>query len=180
MFKYVGDISKQAQFIIKNYVENKDVAIDGTLGNGHDTDFLKDNFKRVYSFEIQEEPCNSYREKGLDNVKVINASHHLFKDYVKEEVNCIMYNLGYLPKGDKEVTTLRETSLKSIEEGLEILASGGIMTICIYVGHNEGKEEESCIIDFLKTLDKKKFGVMECSYLNRTNNPPKLVVVEKK
>lgn len=180
MFKYVGDISKQAQFIIKNYVENKEVAIDGTLGNGYDTDFLKDNFKRVYSFEIQEEPCKVYSEKGYENVKVINDSHHLFKKYINEDVDCIMYNLGYLPKGDKNITTVKETSLKSIEEGLSILRSGGIMTICVYTGHNEGKEEESCIGKFLKDLDKRSFGVMECRFLNRSNNPPKLLVIEKK
>ncbi|MGL5150097.1 MAG: tRNA (mnm(5)s(2)U34)-methyltransferase [Clostridium sp.] len=180
MFNYVSDISKLAQHIIEYYLKDKDVAIDGTLGNGHDTDFLKDNFKRVYSFEIQEEPCEAYEALGYNNVKVVNDSHHLFKEYVDGEVNCIMYNLGFLPKGDKNITTLKETSLKSIEVGLSILASGGIMTVCIYRGHSAGKEEESCIIEYLKTLDKKKYGVMCHDFINRDNNPPVLVVVEKK
>ena len=68
MFKYVGDISNISHYIITEFLKNKNVAIDGTLGNGHDTDFLKDNFKKVYSFEIQEEPCKSYINKNIENV----------------------------------------------------------------------------------------------------------------
>lgn len=180
MFRYVADISELSHYIITNYLENKDIAIDGTLGNGFDTDFLAKNFNKVYSFEIQKEPCNEYINKNINNVHIINDSHHKFKEYVNDEVNCIMYNLGFLPKGDKNITTMHETSLKSIKDGLELLASGGIMTICIYRGHNEGKIEESFILDFLSKLDRKIFGVMTHSYLNRSKESPILVVVEKK
>lgn len=180
MFKYVGNISDLSHYIIRNFVLNKEIAIDGTLGNGYDSDFLSQNFKKVYSFDIQEEACIKYREKKLENVEVINDSHHLFKNYIKENVDCIMYNLGFLPGGNKEITTMHTTSLKSIESGLEILNSGGIMTICIYRGHNEGKIEETCILDFLKQLPKNEYGVMTHSYLNRQENSPLLVIVEKK
>ncbi|MGM9978797.1 MAG: tRNA (mnm(5)s(2)U34)-methyltransferase [Clostridium sp.] len=179
MYKYVGDISTISQNIIKNYLENKEVAIDGTLGNGHDTDFLSENFKRVYAFDIQKEACLNYERKNRENVNVINASHHLFKEYIKEGVDCIMYNFGFLPGGDKNITTLHETSLKSIKEGLDLLKSHGIMTLCIYTGHSEGKKEESFILEYLKELPKNEYGVMVHSFLNR-NNAPKLVVVEKK
>ncbi|NRY61407.1 hypothetical protein DZE40_002502 [Clostridium beijerinckii] len=40
-----------------------------------------------------------------------------------ENVDCIMYNLGFLPGGDKSVTTMRETSFRRIKEGLELLKS---------------------------------------------------------
>ena len=81
LFNYVGDISTISHYIITEFLKNKNVAIDGTLGNGHDTDFLKDNFKKVYSFEIQEEPCKAYINKNIENVEVINDSHHLLKQY---------------------------------------------------------------------------------------------------
>lgn len=181
MFKYVGDISELTHYIVKEFIENKNVAIDGTLGNGHDTDFLANNFKKVYAFDIQEIACDNYKDKKVENVIVINDSHHLFDQYVEEkQVDCIMYNLGFLPGANKEITTMHETSLKSIELGLDLLSSGGIMTICIYRGHNEGKKEESCILSFLEKLPKSKYGVMLHSFLNRSNNPPMLVVVEKK
>ncbi|MCR4943293.1 MAG: class I SAM-dependent methyltransferase [Clostridium sp.] len=180
MFKYVSDVSVISHSIIKNFLERKVTAIDGTLGNGHDTDFLADNFEKVYAFDIQKQACDNYIEKNIQNVTVINDSHSNFEEYIKEEVDCIMYNLGFLPGGDKTITTMHKSSLKSIKDGLELLASGGIMTICIYTGHDEGKKEESCIMEFLRELPKNKFGVMEHRFINRKNNPPALVVVEKK
>ncbi|MBS5927797.1 MAG: class I SAM-dependent methyltransferase [Clostridium sp.] len=180
MFKYVGDISEISHHIINNFLENKNVAIDGTLGNGYDTDFLSENFNRVYSFDVQKIACDNYKGKNKENVNVINDSHHKFKEYIDEGVDCIMYNLGFLPGGDKSVTTMHETSLQSIKEGLQLLNNGGIMTICIYRGHNEGKKEESCILDYVVSLPKNKFGVMEHSFLNRSEVAPMLIVIEKK
>ena len=180
MFKYVADISELSHHIIKNYSSRFNIAIDATLGNGYDSDFLSKNFKKVYSFDIQKEACESYADRNVPNVTVICDSHHKFKEYIKEEVDCIMYNLGFLPGGNKEITTQHNTSLKSIEEGVEILSSGGIMSICIYRGHDEGKVEETCIMEFLKKLPKSKFGVMIHSFLNRAETAPMLVIVEKK
>jgi len=180
MFKYVGNISDLSHYIIDKFIIEKKVAIDATLGNGYDTDFLADKFEKVYSFDIQKEACEKYLLKNLINVKIINASHHFFEKYIKEKVDCIMYNLGFLPGGDKNVTTMHDTTLMSIKKGLELLNNGGIMTICIYRGHNEGKIEETCILEYLKSLDKNKFGVMLHSYLNRDESAPILAVVEKK
>lgn len=180
MFKYVGNISDLSHYIIKEFIVNKGVAIDGTLGNGYDTDFLSSMFDKVYAFDIQEETCNNYKDNEKVNVNIINDSHHLFKLYISEPADCIMYNLGFLPGGNKEITTLHETSLESIKSGLDLLNSGGIMTICIYRGHNEGKIEETCILEYLKTLPKNRYGVMLHSYLNRQDISPLLVVIEKK
>lgn len=180
MFKYLGNISDLSHHIIASYLENKNIAIDATLGNGYDTDFLCEKFDKVYSFDIQKEPCDNYSLQEKDNVILINDSHHNFLEYVDEKVDCIMYNLGFLPGGNKEITTLHKTSLESIKCGLKILKSGGIMTICIYRGHNEGKLEESCILSFLKDLNKTEYGVMLHSYLNRDIKAPMLAVIEKK
>ena len=72
MFKYVGNISDLSHYIIKDFVENKNVAIDGTLGNGFDTDFLASLFHKVYSFDIQKEACENYIKNNKENVNIIN------------------------------------------------------------------------------------------------------------
>ncbi|MGV3025845.1 tRNA (mnm(5)s(2)U34)-methyltransferase [Clostridium thermobutyricum] len=181
MYSYIGDISKIAQNIILNYVKNKNIGVDCTLGNGHDSDFLKSNFKKVYSFDIQKSACEKYSNNNYDNVIVINNSHSEIIKFIEEKnVDAIMYNLGFLPgSSNKSITTTYDTTIKSIEEGLKILSPGGIMTICIYIGHDEGVKEESCIMEFVKKLPKNKFAVMEHKFLNRNNLAPKLIIIEK-
>ena len=44
MFKYVSDVSNIYHNIITSFIENKNIAIDATLGNGHDCDFLSELF----------------------------------------------------------------------------------------------------------------------------------------
>lgn len=180
LFKYAGDISEISHYIIDKFLENKNIAVDATLGNGHDTDFLAENFKKVYAFDIQKCACDSYEDKNKENVQVVNNSHEYIKDYVLENPDCIMYNLGFLPGGNKEITTMHESSLKSIKDGLEILKSGGIMSVAIYRGHDEGKVEENIIIDYVKRLPKDKYGVMEHCFLNRSETAPILLIIEKK
>lgn len=179
MYKYVNDISEISHNIIKEYVKNKNIAIDCTLGNGYDTDFLSNNFNKVYSFDIQEEACKKY--KPSKNVKIINTSHeYLFQNIRETTIDCIVYNLGFLPgSSNKNITTKKESTIKSIMCGLELLNLGGIMSICVYVGHDEGKSEETCILNFLKTLPKDKFGVMEHRYINRSILAPRLFIVER-
>ncbi|MBQ5695035.1 MAG: class I SAM-dependent methyltransferase [Clostridium sp.] len=179
MFKYVSDVSLLSHSIIKEYIEDKIVAVDATLGNGYDCDFLSSCFEKVFAFEIQKDACEKYIDKN-NNVIIINDSHHKIDEYVKEEINCVCYNLGYLPGGDKDITTLAETSLKSIQIALELLAPNGLMSIAIYRGHNEGKEEENCILKYLRELPKNKFGVMLHECINRSSTAPLLVIVEKK
>ncbi len=180
MFKYVGDISTLAQNIIKEYCNEKIVAVDATLGNGYDTDFLSDTFQRVYSMDIQRKLVESYKEKAKENVTLICDSHEYINKYIKEDINCAMYNLGYCPGENKEITTKSQSTLLSISNTLSLLKSGGLITIGIYVGHNEGKKEESIIIDYLRKLPKDKFGVMLHEYINRSATSPRLAVIEKK
>ncbi|MEW8957072.1 class I SAM-dependent methyltransferase [Clostridium sp.] len=179
MYSYVGDLSKLTHNIIKTYCRDFQLAVDCTLGNGHDCDFLRENFKKVYAFEIQEHIANKYLENNYDNVEVIINSHKYIKDYIKEEADCIMYNLGFLPGGDKNITTLYESSLYSISKSLDIIKPGGFITVAVYPGHEQGKNEKDGLYEFFKTLPKNKFGVMEHNFFNRSPKSPSLIVIEK-
>lgn len=180
MFKYVGDISEIAHYVIENFLNNKEIAVDATLGNGHDTDFLCGKFKKVYAFDIQECACEKYKEKNNKNVVVINDSHEKIDEYISENIDCIIYNLGFLPGGNKKITTNHESSLISIRKGLALLNNGGIAAICIYRGHAEGKIEEKEILEYVKELPKSQYGVMYHEFMNRSKDAPLLLIIEKK
>lgn len=179
MFKYVGDISEIAHYVIENFLNNKETAVDATLGNGHDTDFLCKKFKKVYAFDIQECACENYKEKNNENVVVINDSHEKLDEYISENIDCIIYNLGFLPGGNKKITTNHESSLISIRKGLALLNNGGIAAICIYRGHAEGKIEEKEILKYVKELPKSQYGVMYHEFMNRSKDAPLLLIIEK-
>lgn len=180
MFKYVSDVSNIYHNIILNFIENKDIAIDATLGNGYDADYLSSIFKKVYAFDIQKQAIESYNNRKPTNVEAINDSHENFKKYILEEVDCIVYNLGYLPGDNKNITTLADSTITSIKEGLNLLKSNGFIIIALYRGHEEGKKETKQVLDFAKKLPKNKYGVILHDFINRTNMPPLLVVIEKK
>ena len=159
MFNYINSFNNIMHNIIaNNKIANNKIVIDATLGNGHDTDFLKDNFETVYSLD----------------------SHENFKKHINEEVDCIVYNLGYLPGANKHITTKTDSTLKSIKEGLDLLSKNGMMFIAMYPGHEEGSREKDSILELAKNLNTKHFGVLYQEFINRPNNPPCLLIIEKK
>lgn len=180
MYKYVTDVNNISHHIIKNFCSNFNVAVDATLGNGYDTDFLSQLFSKVYSFDIQKIVIDEYEKKNKNNVLLINDSHENFKKYINEKVDCIMYNLGFLPGGDKNITTKVESTIKSLENTLELMNSSSLITIALYRGHEEGKKEEAAVLNFVHALPKESFGVILHSFVNRSNTPPYLIVIEKK
>ena len=180
MFKYITDFTNLAHDIIDKYLKNKEIAIDCTLGNGFDTDFLAEKFNQVIAFDIQEEACTRYTMKEKSNVTVINDSHENILQHVYNNVDCIFYNLGFLPGGDKNITTEFKSTLISIDEGLKILNKGGFICITSYRGHDEGLYEYENVEKYLKELNKSKFGVMKHEVINRSNLSPILFVIEKK
>lgn len=180
MFKYLGNITDLSHHIIDNYVENKNVALDGTLGNGGDCDFLSDKFHKVYAFDIQETAIEEYKKKNKDNVALILDSHENIDKYISEGVDVAIYNLGFLPGGDKSITTMVDSTLKSIESALNLLNSGGFLIIAVYVGHEEGAKEGEALLQYTSKLPKSKYGVMLHKVLNRSELSPYLLVIEKK
>lgn len=178
MYKYAGDISHISHNIILSYCRSFEIGVDGTLGNGYDTDFLSANFGKVYSFEIQKHAIDKYKDRKSDNINLIWDSHENFKQYIHEEVDCIMYNLGFLPGGDKSVTTKSDSTINSIKTGLSLLKPGGIMSIAVYTGHDEGKKEEKSLLHLTKSLSKSDYGVLLHTFVNRINSP-QLFMIEK-
>ena len=69
-------------------------------------------------------------------------------------IDAAIFNLGYLPKGNK-IVTKPETTIMAINEIFDILSIEGIIILVIYHGHEEGKVEKA-LLEFYKTLIKIK------------------------
>ncbi|QKS72127.1 class I SAM-dependent methyltransferase [Paenalkalicoccus suaedae] len=162
------------------------IVVDGTAGNGHDTLFLAENAKHVYSFDIQQEAILSTEAKLKaaklrERVTLIHDGHEKFASYVSEaEIDAAIFNLGYLPGSDKSVITLADTTLKAVEDMLAALKRGGLLILVVYYGHDGGKEEKEELLQYVEALPQKQYDVLRYGFINQKNDPPFLLAIGKK
>lgn len=181
-------ITQWCHHFIRDHVKEGDCCIDATAGNGNDTLVLcklVGGTGKVIAFDIQEEAVANTKkrlaEHGVaERAQVLLESHVNMSRYVESDsVSCIVFNFGYLPGGDHELATRKESSITAIHEGLHLLKKGGMMSLCIYSGGDSGFEERDAILSEIKRLDGKKYLVIVSEYYNRPNNPPIPVLIIK-
>lgn len=137
--------------LIKEIASNDKIAIDATLGNGYDSLLLSSLFKHVYSFDIQELAIKRSKErlKECNNITIIHDSHANMDQYIKDKVDLVLFNLGFLPGSDKKVATNSYTTITAIDNSLKLLNQEGLIIITGYSRHNGGSKEINDIEDFL-------------------------------
>ena len=188
----MSDDFRSARHWAKELIENAMFpgarAIDATMGNGHDTKWLCElagEDGHVYAFDIQAQAVESTRARLdgaelLGRATLIHAGHERMAEFVEEKADAIVFNLGWLPKGDKKVTTLTPTTLAAVEAATGLLASGGVMTICVYPGHDEGTREKNALLEWASMLPHTVFDVMLKQYLNQPCDPPLMIAIRKR
>ena len=176
-----------AEELIRQAVEPGARVIDATMGNGYDTQWLAvlvGESGHVYGFDIQLEAVNRTRDRlaaaGLENrATLFHAGHEHIAELVGEPVDAAVFNLGWLPGTDKALRTRAETTLTAVNAALDRLKEGALMTICIYPGHPEGRDELDRLIAWGRALPGEKYDVMARAYLNQSGDPPVLIAVKK-
>lgn len=176
-----------AKNIMNAHVKPGQIVLDCTVGNGNDTRLLSllvGEKGRVYGFDIQSVAIERTREKlkkeGLeDRVILINDSHEYIDKYIFKGLDFVIYNLGYLPKGNKEIRTNANSTLKSIEKALCLLNDNGLLLVTCYTGHEGGMEEWKALKQYFMGLNQYDYSVLELEFINQKNNPPILYGIEK-
>lgn len=176
--------------LLKEKVQEGDTVIDATVGNGNDTFLLAEHVGkngRVIGFDIQELAISNTQKKLAeadfsDRVSLHQMGHeHLLSVYDKpHSVSAVVFNLGYLPSGDKSIITSPDTTLKAIESSLKVLEKNGLLLIMIYYGHDGGLEEKQAVLDYVKELPQKNYHVLKYEFINQKNYPPFLLAIEKR
>lgn len=173
--------------LVSKVVKPGDIVVDATMGNGNDTLFLAQlvgDQGKVYAFDVQQLALDNtskrLEEAGvLHRTNLIMEGHQYIDKYVPFGVKAVMFNLGYLPKGDHSVGTRAETTIEAIEKSLSLLKKEGIVMIVIYYGGDSGFDEKNAVMDYLKTIDCKKYSVLVHDFINQVNCPPIAVCIEK-
>ena len=143
----------------------------------------------ILAFDIQQEAIDAtgrllmsegfVDELASSSIRLICDSHENMSSYV-DAANLIVFNLGYLPGGDKTVTTKADSTLQAINASLVLLARDGAVCITMYSGHEEGAKEKAQLLDFARNLDSHEFHVAYVNIANQPNNPPELLVISRK
>ncbi len=176
--------------LLKNTVLQGDKVIDATVGNGGDTILLAKLVGKtghVFGFDIQAQAIETTKEKLvltslLEQVSLYNIGHEQFNLCVPEniEIAAAVFNLGYLPKGDKNIITKGETTIQAVETILPRLRKGGLLLLTVYSGHPGGELEKNAVLDFSKQLPQELYTVLYYGFINQKNSPPFLIIIEKK
>lgn len=160
---------------LKEWGKENLIAMDGTLGNGHDLEFLNSQkqISTIYGFDIQEQAIEESKKRINNTTKTIHFiqdSHHHLDNYIFSNIDLALFNLGYLPGADKSIVTKVETTLEAIEKTIEKLSNCGMLLIMTYPGHEEGLKEHDRIRTYVATLQKKNLSVLQLS-VNNVKNP---------
>ena len=183
----------QTQELIAPYLSSGDCAIDATAGNGYDTAFLANTVGphgHVYAFDLQQQALTATKShlatRNLNHIPVTNClcDHQHLSQHLAENdslnLKAIMFNLGYLPGGDKTLTTQPRSTLIAIQSAITLLASGGCLSIIAYPGHRAGALEFSCISNWFRTLNPLSYALQRISIKDTLRPAPEVFFIRRR
>lgn len=184
-------LTELAHRIVQSHLRSGEFAVDATAGNGRDTCFLAMTVGldgHVTAFDIQElaleRTAGRLREAGLHNVTLVQRDHADLLDLLPPEahgnVGAVMFNLGYLPGADHSIVTQPESTVRAVKAGLDVLRTGGVLTIVAYPGHGGGASETEAVEQLLGQLPRDRWGVEEVSQPESGEEVPRLFRVARK
>lgn len=164
------------------------ICVDATLGNGHDFIYLMDQVAPlgfVYGIDIQ--PISIMRLSEILSAKyaperytlILDNHANVKKHITHPHIDYVCFNLGYLPGGEKFITTNALDVQKSLQDLLPLLSPEGFISLVFYPGHVLGRIEKNMLFEYLKHLNQSQYSVIKINFENQKNNPPMLVIIKK-
>ena len=170
-----------AMTITRSYLREGDTAIDATCGNGNDTLTLAQATGmsgRILAIDLQEEAIHASREllsaNQIENTEFICGSF----------VNLETYWRAWKERNEQdvaaEVALAPKDTLLAVQQALSIIAPGGIVTLVLYPGHEEGAREKDALLKFAEQLSTSRFHTAHVDFPNQKKNPPEILWITKK
>lgn len=177
----LNNVVKFKNNIIRDYCNRNSVVVDATMGNGNDTLFLSKICKNgmVHAFDVQDLAIENTKQRcaGQSNIKYYLKSHAKFITLGLKEIDFAIFNLGYLPGSDLEISTNYQSTILGIEQMLEVLKVNGAICITLYTGHDKGVEAVG-LLNFISKLSNNYYAILKYEFLN-LDNAPYVIVIEK-
>jgi len=153
-------LTEVAQHWLAEIIQEGDVVVDTTLGNGFDALFLAQKIGEagvLFAFDVQtqaietsqallaDEPCQQYLLLTGHETMKANIPQHFHGN-----IKAMMFNLGWLPNSDKSIITQADTTITALEQSLDLLTKQGRMTVMVYPGHQGGDDEANQVMNWLE------------------------------
>ena len=183
-------LTERAHEIVRSVVKPGETAVDATAGNGHDTCFLAElvgSEGTVFAFDRQPAAIEQTRQRlaegGLTNATLVECDHSDLNAEIPEwrhgTIATVMFNLGYLPGGDKSVITQTGSTIIALRVSLAMIRPGGVVTVLAYPGHAGGDEETLAVKALFRSLDEASFEV-DVEAVEGVPAAPKLFVARRR
>ena len=169
--------------------------VDATAGNGHDSLFLLGAAPRnalLLAMDVQAQAVAAtgalLAAHGFAHAaRVLHTGHECLADVLaalapedrQRPLACVVFNLGWLPGGNKDLVTTPATSLPALEAALEALAPGGCISLHCYTGHEGGAEEAAALEARVRSLPPRRWRVLALADANRERAAESLLLVER-
>ncbi len=187
----MSSLLQQAHAILQNRLHGGDIVIDATTGNGYDCLFLARHVAPtglVYGFDVQtaaiQVTAQRIAEANLSACVHLNQIGHQFMAkqipaHHHGDVKAVMFNLGYLPHGDKSLITQANTTIMALKAASQLLGVGGVITILAYPGHAGGDIETAQVTDYCQQLTDEGFALQIIESQYPSPSAPRLLVLRK-
>jgi SAM-dependent methyltransferase len=176
-----------SHLFIRRFTREGDRVVDATCGNGNDTLLLAELVGcggRVWAFDIQAQAINQtsarLSEAGLnDRVEIVPGGHETMTAHVSGPVDLIVFNLGYLPGGRRDLITRPETTRPALIQSLGIIKPGGILLVTVYPGHDGAADEQQVLEAWAAGLDPRAYHSWRMGQTNVAPTAPYLMLVQR-
>ncbi|WP_297217262.1 class I SAM-dependent methyltransferase [uncultured Desulfovibrio sp.] len=173
--------------------------LDATLGNGHDCAFLlrcAPDHSLLLGLDVQPQALDAARARlaGISRpdvrVQFFCQGHEhlarLWETLPREDrqrpLMAAVFNLGWLPGGDKTCLTQAATTVAALDALVPRLAPQGCISLHCYTGNTGGAEEEAAILERVAALPPRHWRVLHCRDANRLPGPGRaesLILLER-
>ena len=109
----------------------------------------------------------------------------LLESLAADSASLIVFNLGYLPGGDKSIVTTAKTTVRALRAAERAVRAGGCVSVTLYPGHEEGRAEEEEVLAHAAALDQGTWSVHFTQWLNQRSKrgrgirAPSLVLLQR-
>ena len=180
-------LTQIAHQYLQSVLRAGDLAIDATSGNGHDSVACAECIQpggQLHYIDCQTRAITATEErlaqiKGLqcrlvphlgDHTHVLASLQVRFAGQAK----AIIFNLGYLPGGNKSIQTQPLNTQRALDAAQQLLHPKGILLVTAYRGHTGGLEEAACVAQWMKQAIQQGAQASYHSPENTRTIPPQL------